>query len=95
MSQLTGTVATPNAAKYIRQLCSHWGHKLEVTQGEGTGMVRFPMGTATFAATATELNVTIDAADAADAAQLKRVVESHLDRFAFREVPLSYAWSDA
>ncbi len=93
MSTTTAHVPTANASKYIKQLCRHWSHKLEIEQGEGTGTVRFPEAAAFLKAGEAELVVTVEANDPAVLERIKDVVSSHLDRFAFREAPLSYNWS--
>ncbi len=94
MIQVAGSAPTSNAAKYIKQLCNHWSHKLAVEQSDDQGVVQFPAAKATMVATETGVTITIDGADSAAVEQLKGVVQSHLDRFAFREAPLRYNWSD-
>ena len=34
MTHVTATVPTANGGKYVRQLCKHWAHKLDVTPVE-------------------------------------------------------------
>lgn len=93
----TATAKTPtaNGAKYLQQLCKHWSHKFEVELTEATGVVRFPASVARMSADADGLTVTIEAGDAETLERMKGVVASHLDRFAFREAPLPFAWSEA
>ncbi len=93
MSLVTACVATPNAAKYMRQLCKHWSHKLDVELADGTGMVRFPTAVATMKVGADTLLVTIEADEEQTLERMKEVVASHLERFAFREAPLHFVWS--
>ena len=57
------------------------------------GVVRFPSATATMEASPDALIVTIEAADRETLERMKGVVASHLDRFAFREAPLAFAWT--
>jgi len=92
MPTATAHVPTGNAAKYTQQLCKHWAHKLDVELTEGTGIVRFPSATATMVPQEDALAVTVEAADEETLARMKDVVARHLDRFAFREAPLSFAW---
>jgi hypothetical protein len=40
------------------------------------------------------LEVTVESAAAETVERLKGVVSSHLDRFAFREAPLTFDWVD-
>lgn len=93
MNSATGRVETVHATKYIQQLCKHWAHKLDVEQSRDTGIVRFPAGVATMAASTDDLTVTISAIDEETVERLKGVVASHLGRFAFREAPLAFLWS--
>ena len=87
------SVPTANAAKYMQQLCKHWGHKLEVELSESKGVVRFPAAIATFDAGADALSVTIEGEKSEEVERMKGVVASHLDRFAFREAPFKFEWS--
>lgn len=93
MASETARVPTANGAKYVQQLCKHWGHKLDVTLDGGTGVVRFPAATATMAAGPEALAVTVEAEDGETLERMKGVVAAHLDRFAFREAPLRFEWS--
>jgi uncharacterized protein len=93
MPSVSATVPTTNGAKYLQQLCKHWGHKLEVQQAGDSGVVRFADGVATMKADANALVVTIEAGGEETVERLKGVVARHLDRFAFREAPLPFAWS--
>lgn len=93
MSTIEATVETENGGKYVRQLCKHWSHKLE-TQVEGdVGTVTFPNAVATMVAGPESLAIAISGEDRADLERLTGVVASHIDRFAFREAPLTYEWT--
>jgi hypothetical protein len=95
-------VPTANASRYIQQLCKHWSHNLEVDFTPDEGTVIFPRSargsdypadaTVTFTASERELVVRIDASSNSQLAALQTVVERHLDRFAFREAPLTFKW---
>lgn len=97
-------VPTASAARYLQQLCKHWSHNLEVTFDEEQGRVVFPrdarggswVGDAvvTFVAGAEALTCTIAASEPGQLDGLKGAVARHLDRFAFREAPLSFVWQD-
>jgi hypothetical protein len=86
-------VPTTHGAKYVQQLCKHWAHKLEVEIEGGTCTVRFPDGVATMTSGPDALSVTVEAEQAETVERLKEVVARHLDRFAFREAPLSFEWT--
>lgn len=98
-------VPTASASKYLQQLCKHWQHNLAVEFTADHGTVAFPRdargashpgdGLVTFDAGETALSVRIDATSADQLDGLKGAVARHLDRFAFREAPLSFEWKAA
>lgn len=92
MPATTAHVPTASADKYMKQLCKHWSHKLDVELGETTGIVRFGQAVADMEAKADGLVVRIEAEDVEVLERMKGVVSSHLDRFAFREAPLAFDW---
>jgi uncharacterized protein len=92
MTVATAHVPTTFGAKYLQQLCKHWGHKLEVEFTDGEGTVRFPDAVATLKAGPEALTVAVEAADPTTVERMKQVVATHLDRFAFREAPLAFDW---
>jgi hypothetical protein len=94
MTYATARVPTTSGAKYLQQLCKHWSHKLEVDLCENKGVVRFPSAIAKMEASADALLVTIEAREEKTVERMKGVLASHLDRFAFREAPLSFDWSN-
>jgi hypothetical protein len=91
---VSATVTTANGSKYVQQLCKHWSHKQAVELSEQKGVVRFPDAVVAFEARADDLSVTIDAPENETVERMKGVVASHLDRFAFREAPLKFDWSE-
>lgn len=93
MSSATAHVPTANAARYLQQLCKHWGHKLEVSYDEKAGTVRFQDAVVTMTASDETLSVTVQAVSDEIRDRIEGVVASHLDRFAFREAPLSFNWA--
>ena len=93
MAISTARVPTAQAGKYLQQLCKHWSHKLEVSFDDKQGTVRFPVAVATMTAEPEALLVSIEAEDASVVHQMKDVMARHLDRFAFREAPLTFDWS--
>jgi uncharacterized protein len=101
----TASVPTAHASKYLQQLCKHWQHNLNVEFTPEHGKVTFPKdargadwpgdGIATFDAHADTLDVRIDASVEGQLEGLKGAVARHLDRFAFREAPLTFDWQPA
>ncbi|MBO9697785.1 MAG: DUF2218 domain-containing protein [Sphingopyxis sp.] len=96
------SIPTAHASKYLQQLCKHWQHNLVVEFSPGHGTVTFPRdarGTTwagdalvTFDADADALAVRIDASSDGHVEAMKDVVARHLNRFAFREAPLTFDW---
>ena len=96
------SVPTANASRYLQQLCKHWSHNLQVEFTTDHGTVIFPRDArgadypgdalVTFHAGERELGLRIDASSDAQLEGLKGAVERHLDRFAFREAPLTFNW---
>lgn len=105
MSSVVANVPTAHASKYLQQLCKHWQHNLAVEFSPDHGTVTFPKdarGAAwtgdalvTFDAGADALSVRIDASSDEHLEAMKGVVARHLDRFAFREAPLTFDWHAA
>ena len=100
----TAKVPTLHGSRYLQQLCKHWGHNLAVDFNETRGTVTFPRnargaewpGDALLAmdAHADGLECRLEASSAGQLDALKGAVARHLDRFAFREAPLSFDWRD-
>jgi len=94
MAKSSALVPTEHASKYLQQLCKHWSHRLDVTFDPTQGTVKFPEAVATMSAGVGGLEVVVEADEAETVERLKGVVSSHLDRFAFREAPLTFEWVD-
>jgi uncharacterized protein len=89
----TGFVATAKGERYIQQLIKHWSHKLSITEADGIATIPFsPDVTLTLKAGPAGIAVSLSAPDDTEDMRFRRVFENHLDRFAFREIPLGYAW---
>ena len=104
MSEFTADAAVPtsNASRYIQQLCKHWSHNLQVAFTAEEGTITFPKdargadypgdAVVTLTAQHSVLDVRVNASAPEQLENLKGVVASHLDRFAFREAPLTFDW---
>jgi hypothetical protein len=89
-------VPTHSASKYLQQLAKHWSHKMEVTFSEEEGRIAFPNGAVLeMRADREMLDVALTVPEAEDEDRMRGVVSSHLDRFAFREAPLTFDWATA
>jgi hypothetical protein len=83
--------------RYIKQLVSHWGHKMATTYDEGDGMGAFPFSEHTSAVMTARhdgIAITLTTADLDENRRMRGVIEKHIDRFAFREAPLTYEWTE-
>ena len=78
-------VKTPQARRYMLQLCKHFEHKLAVTYDDTTGKIPFTIGDCNLTADGELLTLNVVAPDPADLGRLEDVVARHLVRFAFRE----------
>ena len=103
--QSVASLPTTNGSRYLQQLCKHWSHNLTVDFTADAGTVTFPHdgrganwpGDGKLALSASEhaLECRLEASCTDQLSALKGAVERHLERFAFREAPLSFTWQDA
>lgn len=104
MVSSTAQVPTTSGSKYLQQLCKHWQHNMPVEFTAERGTVTFPKnargadwpadGLVTMVAHADTLECRIDASVSGQLEGLKGALARHLDRFAFREAPLTFDWAD-
>ena len=97
-------VPTQNGSKYLQQLAKHWSHNLDVRFDAEQARIVFPRdargadwpgdGTVTMRAQPGQLECRIDATAPGQLDGLKGALARHLDRFAFREAPLTFEWQD-
>ncbi len=93
-----GMASCEQPERYIQQLVKHWGHKMATSYDEGDGMGVFPFSehtNAVMTAVPQGIAITLTTADADENMRMREVIERHIDRFAFREVPLEYDWNEA
>ena len=98
------SVPIATASRYLQQLCKHWAHNLTVDYTAERGTVVFPHdgrgaswpadAVLTMTAAPEALVCRIDASAPGQLDGLKQALARHLDRFAFREAPLSFEWQD-
>ena len=91
---VTATVPTEHASRYLQQLSKHWSHKFDVNFDAHKSAIAFPMGALRMEAQADALVVTLEPNADVDVDRFKQVVADHLDRFAFREAPLTFDWRE-
>jgi hypothetical protein len=93
MSVSVARVPTGSASRYLQQLAKHWSHKMAVTFTTEEGTITFPNGAVlVMRADSETLDVVLTVPDGEDDGRMREVVASHLDRFAFREAPLTFDW---
>ena len=86
-------VPTGSASRYLQQLAKHWSHKMTVVFSAEEGTIDFPNGARlTMRADSESLDCVLSVPAGEDMARMQGVVASHLDRFAFREAPLTFQW---
>ena len=86
---------TLSASRYLQQLAKHWSHKMEVSFSPEEGRIAFPNGSVlTMRADSATLDVMLVVPESEDMGRMREVVASHLDRFAFREAPLTFDWQE-
>lgn len=95
MSLSVARVPTLSATRYLQQLAKHWSHKMEVSFTPEEGTILFPNGSKLEMRAASEtLDIVLTVPEDGDVARMREVVASHLDRFAFREAPLTFDWRE-
>ena len=105
MISSTAQVPTASGSRYLQQLCKHWAHNMTVDFTPKKGTVVFSRnargadwqgdGLLTMTEHPETLECRIDASAPEQLEGLKGALSRHLDRFAFREAPLTFDWVDA
>jgi hypothetical protein len=85
------SVATDSPERYAKQLASHLGRKLEVTEEPDGTRLRFSDGDCLLACTADHLEMSASAKDADALAVVEDIVGRHLERFGTRS-ELAVSW---
>jgi hypothetical protein len=86
-------VPTEHASRYLQQLSKHWSHKFAVTFDETKSTIPFSEDRkAELTAEPDHLRIRLSVPDEETRDRMRKVLEDHLNRFAFRET-LEYAWT--
>lgn len=88
----TGVFPTQNASKYMKQLCKHFAHKIDVEYDDTSASAALPPGPAEMHATDSDLTVRITGKDEEALKVARHIIDSHLERFAFRENFETMGW---
>jgi hypothetical protein len=86
-------VATDKPVAYMRQLCKHFGHKVDASFGDESGYIQFEFGRCELQANGQTLTLDVSAADGENHERMERVIGSHLERFGRRD-NLSVTWQE-
>jgi hypothetical protein len=78
-------VATDKPGPYMRQLCKHFGHKVDASFDDHSGYIQFEFGRCDLQAREGRLELVVTAADAEAHERMERVISSHLERFGRRD----------
>ncbi len=84
-------VATDKPVAYMRQLCKHFGHKVDASFGDDSGYIQFEFGRCELHTSDRTLSLEVSATDAESHERMERVIGSHLERFGRRD-ELSVTW---
>ncbi|MBW4330792.1 DUF2218 domain-containing protein [Stakelama sp. CBK3Z-3] len=88
------SVVCEKPSRYLKQLVSHWRHRMPASWEDSVATFPFPDGPrATMAARNDGIDITLLTDDQEKDEVMRGVIERHLDRFAFREAPLDFDWS--
>lgn len=80
-----GIAKTVRAARYLDQIISHFGHRVQTERDGNRGAVHFDGATLRTTAGPEALALEITASDDASLARIKEVVKSHLERWGVRD----------
>jgi caffeoyl-CoA O-methyltransferase len=92
MPTATAFVVTSRPQRYIKQLVSHFGNKVQTELTDDGGRLQFDFGTCDLKAAPTGIEMIGTAEDAAQLETLKDVVARHLIRFGSND-ELVVTWS--
>ena len=82
---VTTRFETERASRYLQQLCKHFAHKVPAEWSETHGDVRLPHGRCLLDAADNVLTMRCEATEPAREPLLVKIVEVHLERFAWKE----------
>ena len=79
----------------MQQLAKHWSHRMTVAFSPEEATIDFPSGAKlAMRADSDTLDCVLTVPEDGDMARMRQVVEEHLNRFAFREGPLTFEWRE-
>ncbi|MEN3752013.1 DUF2218 domain-containing protein [Mangrovibacter sp. SLW1] len=87
-------IATPNAARFVRRLCSHFQHRTPVVSDELSGQFRLSLGEIRLEALPETLRVILTSDSESKLIEMENIIVRHLAETAVRET-LDIQWSHA
>ena len=84
-------VATEKPVPYMRQLCKHFGHKVDAAFDDDSGYIQFEFGRCELRAADATLHLSVSANSEENRERMRNVIGSHLERFGRRD-ELSVTW---
>lgn len=89
---VTAEWETANASRYLQQMCKHFAHKVPTEWTPTHGVAAMPHGRCEMTAVGNTLRIELEPNDASRLPLLAKVVEVHLQRFAWKEPDFSLEW---
>ncbi|QXT39485.1 DUF2218 domain-containing protein [Gymnodinialimonas ceratoperidinii] len=94
MARQTGIFRTDHGKRYMKQLCKHFSHKVEVSVEDNIGRAALPPGPTLMLAEDGALRVEITAETVEGLETARHIIDVHLKTFAFREAFTAMDWSE-
>lgn len=88
MPRTRAEVSTEYGSAYMKRLCRHFSHKLDVEVGETSATIHFPFGDCRIDVTDSVMTLDIDVPDSDELDRAERVAGDHLVRMANRDEPV-------
>lgn len=91
VSSSRAVVVTHHASRYLQQLSKHWAHKFATEFTPSSSKIALPLGEVRLSANERSLIIEITALKSDDLTVVRDVVQTHIERFAFKET-LEFDW---
>ena len=78
-------IPTAHASKYLKQMCKHFAHKVEVDFDDFRAHVAFPPGPCQMNADASELVISCQSDSEKGIEVMQSIIDQHIVKFAWRE----------
>lgn len=95
MHKSMSSAETPLANQYIRKLCKHFAHKIDVSYQENVGNCAMPKGNARMVAEPEKIIFQLEAIDLEGLEQTQAIIEDHFIRVAYKEKIKTLVWQNS